>query len=84
MSLADYLPDLDVKETGYLGVIGIAGGYCMVTMVLVPLLAFVAGGYLAVTQQYVLAIELTVLSFVGGYWGYRRRLTDSECATETA
>lgn len=84
MSLADSLPDLDVKEAGYWSVIGIAGGYCMVTMVLVPLLALVVGGYLAATQQYVIAIGLTVLGFVGAYWGYGRRLTDGEYTTDTA
>lgn len=51
----------------YWSVIGIAGGYCLVTMVLVPLLAFVAEGYLALTHQYAIAIGLTVLGVGGGY-----------------
>lgn len=34
---------MDLTETGAWGVIGLSGGYCAVTMVLVPLLAFLAG-----------------------------------------
>jgi type VI protein secretion system component VasK len=84
MSLADSLRDRDLTEATYWSIIGVAGGYCVVTMVLVPLLALAAGGYLAVTQQYVIAIGLTVLGVVGAYWGYRRRMTDSEYTADTA
>jgi hypothetical protein len=84
MSLADSLPDLDFTEATYWSIIGIAGGYCVVTMVLVPFLALAAGSYLAVTQQYAIAISLTVLGFVGAYWGYRRRVIDNESTADTA
>lgn len=84
MSLTDPLPGLNLTGATYWSIIGIAGGYCVVTMVLVPFLALAAGGYLAVTQQYAIAIGLTVLGFIGAYWGYRRRMTDTEHTADTA
>lgn len=84
MSRTDLLSDLDLTEATYWSIIGIAGGYCVVTMVLVPFLALVAGGYLAVTQQYAIAIGLTVLGFIGVYWGYRRQMINNEHTADTA
>lgn len=52
------------------------GGYCIVTMVLVPLLALTAGGYLAATGQYVLATLITPAGGALAYWLYRQRTTD--------
>lgn len=52
-------------------------------MVLIPLLAFLAGGYLTVTAQYGIAIGLTVIASGFAYWIYHRRTVD-ECATPTA
>lgn len=83
MTLRDKLPGRTLKEAGYWSAIGIAGGYCVVTMVFVPLLALVAGSYLAFTQQYAIAIGLTVLGFGGGYWIHRRRMNNETCTAET-
>lgn len=83
MVLRETLSGRTLKETGYWSVIGIAGGYCLVTMVFVPLLALVAGGYLALTQQYAIATGLTALGFGSGYWVYRRRMNNATGTTET-
>lgn len=64
---------MDLTETGAWGIIGLSGGYCTITMVLVPLLAFLAGGYLTGTAQYSIAINLTVIAFGIVYWIYHRR-----------
>ena len=73
---------MDLTETGVWSIIGLSGGYCAVTMVLVSLLAFLAGGYLTVTAQYGIAIGLTVIAFGIAYWVYYRWTAD-ECVTPT-
>lgn len=72
MSLRDTLASMDLTEKSYWGVIGLSGGYCAITMVFVPLLAFLAGGWLTTTAQYGLATGLTVASFGFLYYAYRR------------
>lgn len=64
---------MSLTDKGLWGFVAVAGGYCIVTMVLVPLLALVAGGYLATGQQYVAATAITVLGGVAGYGIYRWR-----------
>lgn len=44
-------------------------------MVLVPLLALTAGGYLAATGQYLLATVSTIADGGLAYWLHRRRTT---------
>lgn len=44
-------------------------------MVLVPLVAVIAGGYLATTGQYVVAIALTVGGIALGVMAFRERTT---------
>lgn len=58
--------------------------YCLVTMALVPLLALVAGNYLALTHQYAVAIGLTGLGFGSGYGDYQRQINNEPCIVETA
>lgn len=70
MRFIDTLRSLDTREKGYWGVIGVAGGLCAITMVFVPLLAILAGGWLTTTAQYGLATGLTVASFGVLYYGY--------------
>lgn len=84
MTLKEKLTGCTLTEGGYWSVVGIAGGYCLVTMVFVPLLALVAGGYLALTHQYAIATGLTALAFGSGYWVYRRRSNNGNCTAETA
>jgi hypothetical protein len=63
---------------GYWSVISIVVGSCIVTMLLVPLLAFIAGGYLTTTSQYVVGITIVVIGAVLGMLMARRRKTDKE------
>lgn len=51
---------MGAAEKGLWGLVTLTGGYCAVTMVLVPLLAFTAGGYLAATEQYVVATAVVI------------------------
>lgn len=74
MRLTDKLTEMDTAEAGYWGIISLVGGYCIVTMVLVPLFALLAGSYLAVTHQYAIAIGLTISGFGVAYWGYHQRM----------
>lgn len=63
----------DLAEKGLWAALIVVGGVCLVTMVLVPLLALTAGGYLAVTGQYLLATAIVLLGFGLAYALYRRR-----------
>jgi hypothetical protein len=61
-------------DRGLWVVVGALGGWCLVTMVLVPLLAFGAGAYLGVTGQYLAAVAILVAGLgAGGWWWQRRR-----------
>lgn len=63
----------DLKEKGLWATLIVVGGICLVTMVFVPILALTAGGYLAVTGQYLLATATTLAGFGLAYTLYRRR-----------
>lgn len=70
MRLLDTYRSLDPKEKGYWGLIGLSGGICAITMVFVPLLTILVGGWLTTTAQYGVATGLTVASFGVLYYGY--------------
>lgn len=76
MSLCELFRSMDLTDLGIWGIIGVSGGYCAVTMVLVPLLAFLAGGYLTITAQYGIALGLMVIAFGAAVWLYHRRTAD--------
>lgn len=80
MNLRDTLQSMDLTETGLWGVIGLSGGYCAVTMVFVPLLAFLAGSYLTVTAQYGIAIGLTVIALGFVYWIVHRWTANADAS----
>ena len=63
----------DLTTYGYWGINAAVGGYCLVSMVLVPLVAVIAGGYLATTGQYVVATTLTVGGIALGVLAFRER-----------
>lgn len=56
-----------------MGVVAAPGGWCLVTMVLIPLVAVTAGAYLTVTGRYMLASAITVAGGAAGLWWWRRR-----------
>lgn len=63
----------DLEGKGLWATLIVAGGACLVTMVLVPLLALTVGGYLTVTGQYLLATAITLVGSGVAYALYRRR-----------
>lgn len=63
----------DLEEKGLWATLIVAGGACLVTMVLVPLLALMVGGYLTVMGQYLLATAILLAVSGVAYALYRRR-----------
>lgn len=55
------------------GVVAVLGGWCLLTMVLVPLLAVSADAYLTLTGRYVLASVIAVVGGATALWWWQRR-----------
>lgn len=53
-------------------VAGLAG-WCLVTMVIVPVLALTTGAYLGATGRYLAAIAVVAAAGAMGWWLYHRR-----------
>jgi Na+-driven multidrug efflux pump len=64
---------MSATDKGLWGLVALLGGYCLVTMVFVPLLAVAAAGYLGVTGRYLAAVALTAFAGVAVFMVYRRR-----------
>lgn len=65
----------DLTDKGLRIVLFIVDGFCIITVVLVPIFALTVGGYLATIGQYLLATVITITGGGLAYWLYRRHKT---------
>lgn len=60
-------------EKGLWALVAGLAGWCLVTMVIVPVLALTAGAYLGTTGRYLSAFAIVAAAGAVGWWLYHRR-----------